>query len=130
MIKIPLVFVAAFILNAVWENLHAFLYDNYMGGAITQFILLRATLSDAVIITIIALPFVFVSSLRKQSWVLIIIGLVIAISIEWYALQTGRWAYNTYMPIVPILRVGLTPMIQLGFLGYLSFKIQEYASAR
>lgn len=101
-----------------------------MGGKITEFVLLRATLADAIMITIVALPFVFISSLRKQSWVIIFVGLVLSISIEWYALATGRWAYNAYMPIIPLLSVGLTPAIQLGLLGLLSFKIQEYISAR
>ncbi|MDO8590101.1 MAG: hypothetical protein Q7R69_02415 [bacterium] len=128
--KILLILTAAFILNAVWENLHSFLYDNYMGGKITELILLRATLADAVMITIITLPFMFISSLRKQSWAIMFIGLVVAISIEWYALRTGRWAYNAYMPMIPLLRVGLTPAIQLGLLGLISFKIQEYIRAR
>ena len=60
--KILLIFATAFILNAVWENLHAFLYDNYMGDKITELVLLRATLADAVMITVITLPFVLFPS--------------------------------------------------------------------
>jgi len=123
--KILLIFVSAFILNAVWENLHSFLYDNYMGGKITESILLRATLADAIMIILITLPFVLISSFKKYEWLIIVIGIVVAVSIEWYALTTLRWAYNDYMPIIPLLSVGLTPTIQLGLLGYLSFKINE-----
>ena len=126
--KILLIFATAFILNAIWENLHVFLYDNYMGGRITELVLLRATLADAVMITVIALPFVLFPSWRRQNWIIIFVGLVLAIGIEWYALLTGRWAYNVYMPIIPLLSVGLTPAIQLGLLGLLSFRIQEYIS--
>lgn len=93
-----------------------------MNGNITEFILLRATLTDAVMITIISLPFIFLEIFRKHSWLIIPIGIIIAISIEWYALGTGRWAYNSYMPIIPFLATGLTPTIQLGLLGYISFK--------
>lgn len=123
--KVPIIFVTAFVLNLVWENLHSFLYDNYMGGGITELILLRATLADAIMITLVVFPFIFLSSLKRFDWLIIFAGVVVAICIEWYALATGRWAYNAYMPIIPILSVGLTPFIQLGLLGYVSFKIQE-----
>jgi|SRR3989344_7611971 len=124
--KILIIFVTAFVLNLVWENLHSLLYDNYMGGKITEFILLRATLADAVMIVLITLPFVLIPLFKKYDWLILPIGILVAICIEWYALGTGRWAYNAYMPIVPIISVGLTPVLQLGLLGYLSFKIQEH----
>jgi len=124
--KVFLIFFVAFILNVIWENLHSFLYDNYIGGKITEFILLRATLVDAIIIVVLCLPFIFFPSFKKQSWIIIPLGFIVAINIEWWALQTNRWSYNVYMPIIPFLSVGLTPAIQLGLLGYLSFKIQEY----
>ena len=71
------------------------------------------------------LPFLFLVSFRKHAWGIVVIGFIVAISIEWYALATDRWAYNVYMPIIPFLSVGLTPTIQLALLGLLSFKIQE-----
>ena len=124
--RISLIFFIAFVLNVIWENLHSFLYANYMGGKITEFILFRATLFDAVIITLIVLPFIFFPTLKKQSWLIIFIGFIISIGIEYYALGTHRWAYNALMPVIPLLAVGLTPTIQLGLLGYISFKVEEY----
>lgn len=124
--KIFFIFTIAFILNLIWENFHSLLYANYMGGKITELILLKATLVDAFIIVIITLPFVFFPLLKKQSWIIILIGFVISVSIEYYALGAGRWAYNSMMSIIPFLGTGLTPTIQLGLLGYISFKIQEY----
>lgn len=53
------VFPAAFVLNAVWENMHAPLYVHYQGGSITEWILLRAALWDAIIIVALALLAVF-----------------------------------------------------------------------
>jgi|SRR3989338_370883 len=119
--KVSLIFILSFFLNLIWENLHSFLYIGYMGGTITEFILLRASVADAIIITILSLPFMFVPSLKGKSWLIIFVGVLIAIVIELYALNTGRWAYNEYMPIIPILSIGLTPTIQLGLLGYLSY---------
>ncbi|HBB65511.1 MAG TPA: hypothetical protein DCZ84_02675 [Candidatus Vogelbacteria bacterium] len=119
--KVSLIFILSFFLNLIWENLHSYFYIVYMGGEITETILLRASIADAIIIILLTLPFVLVASLRKRSWLIIPIGVLISICIELYALNTGRWAYNEYMPIIPILSVGLTPTIQLGLLGYLSY---------
>ena len=123
--KVASIFIISFLLNFIWENLHSLLYAKYMGKPITQFILFHATLGDAVMITLIALPFLFLPTFKKHEWLIIPIGIIISISIEWYALGAGRWAYNEYMPLVPYLNVGLTPLIQIGLLGYLSFRISD-----
>ena len=126
--KLAAIFLLAFALNILWENLHALLYSNYMGGAITEFILVRASLFDAVLITLIVLPFLYVRALQDKSWLIIVLGILIAILNEWYGLGTGRWAYNALMPIMPLIKVGLTPVLQLGVLGYVSYKLQAYIS--
>lgn len=127
--KTLFIFIVAFFLNAIWENLHALLYENYMNGEITEFILLRATLADAIIITFITLPFIFSPLFKKHGWIIFFVGFIISVGIEWWALSTGRWTYNAYMPVIPILSVGLTPAIQLGLLGYFSFQIIQKSSS-
>lgn len=119
------IFFFAFVLNFVWENLHSLLYENYMGRPITEFILLRATLADAVMIAAVAFPFLYFSGLRAHRWIAILLWIILAVVIELFALSTGRWAYNEYMPLVPFLGVGLTPTIQLALLGYLSLRLTE-----
>jgi hypothetical protein len=121
--KIFYIFLVSFFLNFIWENLHSLLYAGYQGGTITEFILFRASLGDAVMITLLALPFFFISALKKRDWLIIVLGVLVAILIEWYALSSGRWAYNEYMPLIPFLNIGLTPTIQLGLLGYFSYRI-------
>lgn len=128
--RIVTVFLIAFVLNALWENLHSLLYDNYMRGVITEFILLRASLFDALVISVIVLPFLFLPLLKNKSWLIVVVGTIIAIFNEWYGLSTARWAYNSLMPIIPLIHVGLTPAIQLGILGYLSFRFESYISSR
>ena len=123
--KISLIFVLAFTANLIWENLHSFLYLNYKGGEITEFILIRASLFDALLITVISLFFLHLSFLRNKIWFIFFIGIAVAILNEWYGLSTGRWIYNDIMPIIPIIKTGLSPTLQLGLLGYLSFKIQN-----
>ena len=117
---------AAFILNLIWENLHSLLYSGYQGEEITESILITASLLDALMITIISLPFLYFIVLRNKYWLVFIIGIIVAIPSEWYFLNTGRWAYNELMPIIPIIKTGLTPTIQLGLLGYITIKIQKY----
>jgi len=122
--KLSIIFTAAFLLNLVWENLHSYFYAHYQGGAITEFILLRATLFDAVFITLLAIPFISVPYLRERKWYAILIGFIVAIFIELFALKTGRWAYGEFMPVVPLINTGLTPTVQLGILSYLIFRRQ------
>src|SRR3989338_8107847 len=102
--KIVVVFVFAFLLNFIWEHLHSVFYVSYKGGEITNFILLKAALFDATVIALI----------------------IFAILLEKWALGTGRWVYTDAMPIIPFLRVGLTPVIQLGLLGYISLRISNF----
>lgn len=123
------VFVYSFALNLIWENLHSFLYANYQGGTITEFILLRATLSDAIYITLAATPILLFSGRRVIIWISVFALLFLSIFIEKYALLSGRWAYNSLMPIVPFLQTGLTPTIQLAVLGYLSFRLSGLTGA-
>ena len=119
------IFLVSFLFNLIWENLHSVLYIGYQGGKITEFILMRASLGDAVMITVLLLPFLYIVWFQKRGYLIVVAGIVLAILIEWYALSTGRWAYNEYMPIIPFLNIGLTPTIQLGLLGYLTFWITE-----
>ena len=128
--SIRTVFLSAFILNALYENAHAPLYTHYQGGVISEAVLLHATLADALIITIMVLPFLYFARLRRVAWLIIPIGFAIAVGIEWWALGTNRWAYGSLMPIVPFLGTGLTPTIQLGVLGYISYWFAEFLARR
>lgn len=126
--KIIIIFISAFLLNLVWEHLHHVLYVHYQGGEITDFILFRAALFDALLITAFALPFLLTDFLRENLWIFVLLLLVWAIGLEIFAIETGRWAYRGIMPIIPVLGTGLTPTIQLALLGYASFKISEEAN--
>jgi hypothetical protein len=123
--KVLLIFFSSVVLDTLWQNLHVFLYANYKGREITEFILLRAVLFDAIVIVLITAPFLFSAELKKRGWLIIVFGIIVSILIEWWGLSTGRWAYNSLMPMIPLLRAGLTPTLQLGLIGYASFKITE-----
>lgn len=120
--KLLLIFLTAFGLNFLWESLHSHLYVHYQGSAITQMILLRAALVDATFITALAILFIKIGYFRRRKWWALVIGFVAAALLERFALAHGRWAYNDLMPIIPLLRTGLTPTIQLGLISYCIFR--------
>ncbi|MBU6390568.1 hypothetical protein KGQ31_03415, partial [Patescibacteria group bacterium] len=78
---------------------------------------------DALILTLLALPFIYLAYFGNRKWLAIPAGIVIAFLIELYALHAGRWAYAAAMPIIPFFNVGLTPVLQLGILGYVAYII-------
>ena len=113
-------FVVAFVLNVGWEFAHSPLYTSYQGQAITAFVLFRAALVDALII--LALMALAQTVAKYRALFMVIGGLVFAVGIELWAMQTGRWAYDALMPIIPWLNIGLTPLIQLAITGYIAQK--------
>lgn len=117
------IFLSAFLLNLVWENAHSYLYAHYQGGAITEIILLKAALFDALIILAATFFFLFVPPFRGRAWLVSAALFIFAVGLEVFALSTGRWAYNDLMPIIPVLGVGLTPAIQLALTMWVSTRI-------
>jgi len=120
--SLALIFFTAFSLNLIWENLHSVLYQQYQGSLITEWILIRATLADAVILLALV---VIASGLPRRLRLPLIVAssLVIAVLIEWYALAHQRWAYASAMPIIPLIRTGITPTVQLALTGVISYAV-------
>lgn len=112
--KLLIIFISAFILNAVWEHLHSVLYLHYKGEEIMNYMLFRSALFDAFIITVFAHFF-------KNIWCIVVVSIFFAVGLEFWALNVGRWAYTDSMPLM--FGIGLTPAIQLGLLAYISVKI-------
>jgi hypothetical protein len=44
-------------------------------------------------------------------------ALCIALAVEWAALAAGRWSYSERMIVVPVLGVGLWPLLQMALLA-------------
>lgn len=79
-----------------------------------------ATLGDA-LITVLA--YELVAALRRaRHWLLnptradvrlfVAVGLVVTVVLEQVAIHSGRWSYADSMPIVPLLGVGIVPIVQ------------------
>src|SRR3989338_11150690 len=120
--KLLIIFGLAFSLNLIWENLHSYLYVHYQGGKITEWILLKAALFDAIFTTLLAVIFIPVGYFKNRLWWSLVIGIIFAVILERFALSTGRWAYNDLMPIIPLIKTGLTPTLQLGLISFGLYK--------
>jgi hypothetical protein len=117
-------FLVAFFLNVLWENAHRSLYTAFRGGPITTALLLFMASKDALLICILIAISTFIPALKQQGLLFIVCaGFFIALCVEWHALATHRWTYSKQMPIIPLLQTGLTPTLQLGSLGAMSYLI-------
>jgi hypothetical protein len=59
-----------------------------------------------------------------------LLGGACAVAIEWKALASGRWSYSDRMPVVPLLDVGLWPLLQLTLLVPLSLGAAAWWAGR
>lgn len=123
---IAIYLITAFIFNFIWEMGQVAFYKPHFDGVLDLIIVhLRATIGDAII-------FLFIYALaslilRDTRWILknkteslylaLTLGFIFAVAIEKFALITGRWGYSELMPIIPLVGVGLSPVLQLTILA-------------
>ncbi|MDD2870430.1 MAG: hypothetical protein PHS49_00435 [Candidatus Gracilibacteria bacterium] len=122
LVKIILsILIVSFILNIAWENANAPLYKGFIDYSNHFKMCFDASIGDALLIltmyfliSLILWNLDWIESIKiKDFFLIIVIGLIITIIFEKYALDTGRWDYNEYMPIIPFLGIGLSPILQL-----------------
>ncbi|MDF1567679.1 MAG: hypothetical protein RQ801_13635 [Spirochaetaceae bacterium] len=118
--------------NYLWEMLQMPLFaEMEFSDPKSWLICFRASLGDGVIVlTIWVIGF---AVFRKTAWaenldarsipILLLSGSLIAIGIEWLALEAGRWRYSEIMPLVPLVNVGLIPFLQLLILPWISIRL-------
>ncbi|GAA4437033.1 hypothetical protein GCM10023188_30780 [Pontibacter saemangeumensis] len=116
-----LVLLDGFLLNLIWENAQAPLYLDYSGFYSHLKICFVAAVVDALVILLLYLLLVAYNQnlywpMGAGPWqylFLTLLGGLLAVWFEKWALQGGEWSYTEVMPIVPVLRVGLFPLLQL-----------------
>ena len=119
-------FITALVLNWLWEMIQMPAYSTIAGRSWRSTLLpcTMASLGDAAItVSICALS---VLATRNWYWAaqanwkhyvgIALLGAAAAVIIEKTASPLSLWAYNRRMPIVPVLRVGLWPLLQLTLL--------------
>lgn len=138
---IGMFFAASFLLHLFWENLQAPLYQGYSSFNQHFWICLKAAATGDMLImlTIYAAlafhyrDFVWVANYASYShpitWILaVMIGIFLATSYEFWAVYVAhRWVYAG-MPLVPIIGVGLTPILQMIVVPLLTLSISRFSS--
>ncbi len=121
-----LLVLTAFVLHVIWERSHIVLYTGYeaMEGVLPVFVF--ATIGDVVYtFGAVGLVALFKGSLTwffkvepREIIGLALIGLWIALFVEYKAMALGRWEYTDAMPLIWGLPV--SPLIQMTLLLPLS----------
>jgi len=123
----------AFVLHVIWENMQAPLFQGYVSFIAHFPMCLVGTVGDVAItlfvyfiVALLKNDFNWIATLNKKDIIiLVVIGFLIAVGIEWRALLFGRWAYADAMPIIPYLKVGLLPILQMTLLLPLSMYLTK-----
>lgn len=128
----------ASILHLPYELIHMRLFECDLNSWGCLKLCSLATLGD--VIMTLSIWLVLLLTLGKQLLVIEIsprfyllvgfIGLLYAIIFEQFALLNQRWQYLESMPVLPILNVGLTPLIQMAILTPLIFYITHKISLK
>lgn len=115
--------VFTFLLHFAWEILQAPLFARMpmVSHWLATLVCLKATFGDVGI----ALASFAVGAWWERDWRWFVLpsngalaayvatGVLITIVFEWYSVYwAARWSYSELMPIVPLLRVGLAPLLQ------------------
>jgi hypothetical protein len=121
-----LLLVVSFGLNWLWEMLQMSAYVGMAGRAwrATIFSCALASLGDAAITLLIYGAGALatrrtrrVTDYGYKAYVASsLAGATSAVVIEWIAQETGRWTYTSQMPVMPLLDIGLWPLLQLAVL--------------
>lgn len=123
------IILAAFLLNAVWEILQIPLYVEGVYTWSHILFCLLASVADAIMVLLIYFGFGMIY--KNALWIqnlntsriafLVLAGGIGAILAETRHLSIGTWSYAESMPIIPIVNVGLSPVLQFMILPLLIY---------
>ena len=127
--------VLAFLLNFAWELIQIPLYKNPSYNIDHIAFCALASLADTIMVLL--LYFVFAFIFRNQLWIqhlkwhriliVILVGGTGAVLAEIRHLSLGSWAYNDSMPIIPFVKVGISPVLQFMILPLLIYFVSLYS---
>jgi hypothetical protein len=85
----------------------------------------------AVFVFLLVVKSFYWDTLTRQDYtILIVLGFFIAVLIEQNALLLQTWSYTEAMPLIPYVRVGLTPVLQMTVLLPLTFFVTQRLYAK
>lgn len=135
---LPSILVASFVLNWLWEMAQMPAYREMASRSWreTANLCMRATIGDVAITLLIYATGALAA--RTLNWGLraawnvysaaALFGAMHGFWIERAAIASGGWTYMQTMPVVPMLKVGLWPLLQLTVLTPLAFWLANRCS--
>lgn len=130
--QLTMLFVVAVLVNYPWERLQSPLYGHSGGASIPWWLCLAASLADGLFVLMIF--GVGWMALGRRTWfeqpgvegylVMLTSGGAISVGIEWTTVHVLRWwTYGEQMPLVPLVNIGIVPVIQMLVLPPLIFRL-------
>lgn len=127
--------IIAGLLHGAWEYLHLPLYTDYEALGTGWHIVAYATAGDIGYTLLIAVLLGagkmntgwIARADRKDYAIAALLGFLVALCVEYKALYLHRWSYAAAMPIVPLLDVGLSPLLQMTVLTPLAIWLTRVA---
>ena len=127
----------AFLFNLIWELIQIPLYKNGSYSLEHIAFCALASIADAILVMLLffgsAVIFKNLFWIQDKKWqqiiIVILIGGIGTVLGEMRHLSIGSWAYADVMPIIPIVNVGLSPILQFMILPIvvyiISFRISK-----
>ncbi len=120
--------VFAFLLNFAWELLQIPLYKNPVYDIKHIAFCALASLADVLMVLLLyfGLAFIFKDHFWIQHFkltrvlLLVLIGGAGAVLSEMRHLSSGSWGYDNSMPLIPVVNVGISPLLQFMILPLLT----------
>lgn len=128
----------AFFLNTIWENAQTQLFAGTHSIARHLVIYTMASVMDALYTVGLFLGIAILWKNRRwterlrppQIAFILLAGFFTATLVESWAIHTSRWHYSSWMPLIPHLDVGVSPVLQLMFLPLATFHIARRIAAK
>jgi signal transduction histidine kinase len=129
-----LVIVLSYLLNLIWELLHVPLYESLILPKNHAVLCILASLADVIMVLLLyfGLAIVYKDPLWVKSLsstrvlITMMVGGMGAILSETRHIAAGNWEYAISMPILPIVGVGVTPVLQFIILPILIYYSSFY----
>lgn len=129
-----IIIVLSFLLNFAWELIQIPLYkDSFYSIGHIAFCAL-ASLADAIMVLLLYFGFALIFRnpfwMKHLNWkrivMVILAGGTGAVMAEIRHLSFGTWAYADLMPIIPVINVGISPVLQFMILPLLIYLLSFY----
>ena len=116
------IYLYSILVNYIWEMLHMPLFVGLPIQELSSWLIcLVASFGDANIILFIWFCGLLI---YKDLWwirkitiprvlLVVVMGFLITWIFEVHAISSGRWIYSSIMPIIPVINVGLSPILQM-----------------